>query len=204
MSESADTQAASQSGWKPSMQTRPNPSKDTSSGGKSLIGPTVVIRGEVSAEEDLVVMGRIEGFIDHNRSVTVHAQGSVAAEIFAEEVLIEGRVDGNVYGTRRVQIAPAGTLNGNVFAPRVGVLEGASFKGSIDMDADTDAIERRFREKTGSKPAHGSKSASMKDKPNAVTSDDKAADAKGESDAAQAIEKGQSDHAAGDRSGSGS
>jgi cytoskeletal protein CcmA (bactofilin family) len=152
----------------------------------SLIGPTVVIKGEVTAEENLMVMGRIEGFIDHSKTVTIHAKGTVAAEVKAEEVLVEGTVDGNVYGLRRVEIADTGKVNGNVYAPRVGVLEGASFKGAIDMEPDSSAIERRFREKTGT------------ESPKAAASDDKAdaksaKTAKGETNAGEAEEKGNSD-----------
>ncbi len=158
MSEITDQQTErEQPGWRPGLNT-------TSASGQSMIGPTVVIRGEVVAEEDLLVKGRVEGFIDHSATVTVHAEGTVAAEIKAQEVLVEGTVDGNVYGTRRVQIAESGRVNGNVYAPRVSVLEGASFKGAIDMDPDVDAIERRFREQTGTemKPKAEKKSADAK------------------------------------------
>ena len=146
MSESQDlhSSGSSASSWKPGMTT----GTDTGTR-QSLIGPTVVIKGEVTAEENLLVMGRIEGFIDHSQTITIHADGCVAAEVKAQEVLLEGTVEGNVYGTKRVQIAESGKVNGNIYAPRVGVLEGATFKGAIDMESDVDAIDRRFREKTG-------------------------------------------------------
>jgi cytoskeletal protein CcmA (bactofilin family) len=174
-----------QHGWRSDRDSN-SPSTAT---GPSLIGPTVVIRGEVVAEEDLLVRGRIEGFIDHSATVTVHAEGTVAAEVKAQEVLVEGTVDGNVYGTRRVKIAESGKVNGNVYAPRVGVLEGASFKGAIDMDSDVEAIERRFREQTGAetKPKAEKKSAK------AAGEADKE---KEKTDAAQADEEGSFDEPA--------
>ena len=118
---------------------------------------------------------KLEGFIDHSATVTVHAEGTVAAEVKAQEVLVEGTVDGNVYGTRRVQIAETGNVNGNVYAPRVGVLEGASFKGAIDMDSDVDAIERRFREQTGTemKKTASKQASKQKDEVNAAQDDEK-------------------------------
>ena len=147
MKESQDTQSSSSStsNWSPAMGAAPGTAQH------SLIGPTVIIRGELSAEEDLLIMGRVEGFIDHNQTVTIHAKGTVEAEVKAKEVLVEGSVKGNVYGTQRVEIAETGQVTGNVYAPKVGVLEGANFKGSIDMDPDASAIERRFREKSGMK-----------------------------------------------------
>jgi len=150
MSDTTDVQTDSgQRGWQPGLSSGSTSAPTSTASGQSVIGPTVVIRGEVVAEENLLIKGRVEGFIDHSAIVTVHADGTVAAEVKAQEVLVEGTVDGNVYGTKRVQIAESGTVNGNVYSPRVGVLEGASFKGAIDMDADVEAIERRFREQTG-------------------------------------------------------
>jgi cytoskeletal protein CcmA (bactofilin family) len=180
MSEQSDVRTgSSQSSWQPGRDSKTNsPSSSASSAtGQSLIGPTVVIRGEVTAEEDLLVRGRVEGFIDHSATVTVHAEGTVAAEVKAQEVLVEGTVDGNVYGTRRVQIAESGNVNGNVYAPRVGVLEGASFKGAIDMNSDVDAIERRFREQTGTEMKADKKPSTSKpstSKPSTSTQKDEA------------------------------
>ena len=37
---------------------------------------------------------------------------------------------------------------GNVYAPRVGLTEGAKFKGMIDMDSDAAAIESQFAEQS--------------------------------------------------------
>ena len=184
MSESSELHHGNPSGWKPGLGAGASPASS-----HSLIGPTVVIKGEVLAEEDLLVMGRIEGHIDHSSTVTVHADGVIAAEVKAQEVLVEGRVDGNVYGTRRVQIAETGTVNGNVYAPRVGVLEGASFKGAIDMESDVSVIERRFHEKTGTEArAQKSKEAG---KP--ADKELKGQVAEGEKDAAQAEKEGTDD-----------
>jgi cytoskeletal protein CcmA (bactofilin family) len=161
----------------------------------SLIGPTVVIKGELSAEEDLIIMGRVEGFIDHSQTVTIHAKGSVAAEVKAREVLVEGSVKGNVYGTQRVEIAETGKVVGNVYAPKVGVLEGANFKGSIDMDPDAAAIERRFREKSGMKGDSDAGKSEKSSKTDSTTSKVATASADkitGEDNAEQNSEKGNS------------
>ena len=204
MSESLQSQTAGQR--QPSWPE----SKSAETRDYSLIGPTVVIKGEVTAEEDLMIKGRVEGFIDHSQTVSVHAQGTVAAEIMAREVLVEGTVDGNVYGTERVQIAETGSVSGNVYAPRVGVTEGASFKGAIDMDSGAGAIERRFREKSGMdggakapavQAAKPKKSADVKAAPGVpATAGPDSKDTKGEAHASQAEEKGSSDDAAGSKS----
>ena len=197
MSEPTEIQAAAdQPHWRPGQH-----SATPSASGQSLIGPTVVIRGAVTAAEDLLVKGRIEGFIDHSQSITIHAEGTIAAEVKAQEVLVEGTVDGNLYGTRRVQIAQTGKVTGNVYAPRVGVVEGASFKGAIDMEADVEAIERRFHEQTGTEPTGTEPTGTEMKKPPAKATGPKQKAAgevatgkeMGESNAAQVAGKGSSD-----------
>lgn len=112
----------------------------------SVIGPTLVVRGEVTAKEDLLIRGRVEGRIDHNQTLTVHAEGTVEAVVKAKEIHIEGTVKGDLFGTERVKVCETGKVIGNVCAPRVGVMEGAAFKGMVDMDSDAAAIERRYAE----------------------------------------------------------
>lgn len=116
---------------------------------RSVIGPTLVVRGEVTAEEDLLVRGRIEGTIDHNQTLNVHREGTVEAVVRAKEIHVEGTVKGDLFGTQRVNVCETGKVVGNVVAPRVGVSEGAHFKGMVDMVSDTAAIERRYQEQTG-------------------------------------------------------
>ena len=130
---------------------------------ESVIGPTLVIKGEVSAEEDLLIMGRVEGKIDHNQCLTIHAEGSVKATVKAKEIQIDGEVEGDIYGTERVKICETGRVVGNVYAPRVGLTEGAKFKGMIDMDSDAAAIESRFAEQTSN--SRKAQPAAQLDKP---------------------------------------
>lgn len=115
---------------------------------KSVIGPTLVIRGEVTAEEDLLIMGRVEGKIDHNQTLKVHTDGCVKAVVKAKNIQVDGEVEGDMYGTERVNICETGQVVGNVYAPRVGLTEGATFRGMVDMDSDAAAVESRFAAQT--------------------------------------------------------
>jgi len=115
---------------------------------ETVIGPTLVIRGEVTAEEDLLIMGRVEGRIDHNQTLKIHADGLVKAVVKAKNIEVDGAVEGDVYGTERVNICETGQVVGNVYAPRVGLMEGATFKGMVDMDSDAAAVESRFAAQT--------------------------------------------------------
>ena len=110
---------------------------------ESVIGPSLVIKGEVAAEQGLLlIMGRVEGQIDLNESLTVHADGSVKATIKVKEIQIDGTADGDIYGSNSVSISDTAKVKGNIFTPRISIAEGAHFNGSIDMDAPSEVPKK--------------------------------------------------------------
>ena len=100
-----------------------------------MIGPSIVIKGTVSGDEDLVVQGKVEGSIElSTHKVSVGQSGKVTADINAKVVEIDGEVAGDITGNEKVVISKSGNVRGNIVAPRVTLEDGAIFKGSIDMD----------------------------------------------------------------------
>ena len=103
----------------------------------SVIGQTLKFKGDLIAEEDLLIQGSVKGTIDHRaKNLTIGAHGNVTANIVAENVIVQGKVQGEIRATESVVVEPSARVVGDIFAPRVGLKEGAKFKGSIDMDAD--------------------------------------------------------------------
>ncbi|HUF24077.1 MAG TPA: polymer-forming cytoskeletal protein [Vicinamibacterales bacterium] len=107
------------------------------------IGASVVIKGEVSAREDLTIGGRIEGkveVLDH--VVRVGREAQVHAAISARAVLVEGTVKGNITATERIELLEHGNVEGDIAAPKVAMAEGAQFRGKIDMAKRADGIRK--------------------------------------------------------------
>lgn len=102
----------------------------------SVIGAGLVIKGEISGDEDIKILGTVEGTINFDQKLYVGQTGVVRADIRAQSVRIAGEVHGNVVATNKVELAPSGRMYGDIKAPRVAVGEGATFKGRIDMSAD--------------------------------------------------------------------
>ncbi len=113
----------------------PSPEKDRArdEARVTYLGPLVKIHGELNAEEDLTVDGRVEGRITAARTLHVGPKASVEAEIAAQVVVIAGRVTGDVGASERVELLASGHLEGNIRAPRIVIAEGATFKGSVEM-----------------------------------------------------------------------
>ena len=102
---------------------------------RSVIGQTIIINGELESEEEILIEGRIEGFVKSKGLVIIGKNGIVDAEIEAEEIIVIGKVNGNVNGIKKVEIKPDGEVNGNIVSQRVVLAEGAIFKGNIDMSS---------------------------------------------------------------------
>ena len=100
----------------------------------SVLGPTLYFKGDLSAEEDLLIQGRVEGSITHTQRLTVGPQGTVKANIRAQLIIVEGTVDGDLQADKSVVVKETAKVIGNIFAPTVSILEGASFSGRVDMD----------------------------------------------------------------------
>ena len=102
-----------------------------------MIGSTVVIDGNITSAEDLIIEGKVSGTITATgHEVTVGQSGQLKANINAKIVRIEGKIEGDISGGEKVIISKTGNVLGNIDAPRVTLEDGAKFKGSIEMDPD--------------------------------------------------------------------
>jgi cytoskeletal protein CcmA (bactofilin family) len=98
------------------------------------IGKSVVIKGELNGSEDLTIEGHVEGTIDLRENVlTIGPNGNIKAQIFAKSVIVLGAVTGNVTASEKVDIRDGGSVEGDLVSPRVGISEGAHFRGTVDM-----------------------------------------------------------------------
>lgn len=109
----------------------------------SVLGPTLRFKGELSASEDLILQGSVEGSITHTQSLTVGTDGSMKGDIRARVIIIDGKVDGDLYATESVNIRATAKVRGNVFAPKVGISEGAFFQGQVEMQPSGAAVQER-------------------------------------------------------------
>ena len=122
------------------------PQQTDRSSGRSLgqdvvnIGKSVVIKGELSGSENLTIEGRVEGKIELSQHVlTIGPNGTVDAEVFAKSVVVMGEVTGNITAAEKINIRENGSLDGDIAAPCVAIVEGAHFRGSIDMQCSGSA-----------------------------------------------------------------
>jgi cytoskeletal protein CcmA (bactofilin family) len=106
----------------------------------TIIGEYTSVQGNLEGDEDLIVLGRVDGAIQLNKTLIVEPTGVVKADVSVQSAVINGVVVGNVEATKSVHIAAEGRMVGDIVAPRVVIAEGAMFRGRIDM-GDTEPSE---------------------------------------------------------------
>ena len=115
-------------------------------GAQAMIGESIVMKGELSGEEDLVIHGRIEGTINlKSNSVTIGKGGRVKADVNAKAITVEGEIQGDLVAQESIVVKQSGHVQGNLVAPRVILEDGARFKGSIDMEQSSVAASGKPR-----------------------------------------------------------
>ena len=101
----------------------------------TIIGPGIVVDGEITGDDPLVVEGQVKGRVAVAQSLTVAEGATVEANLEGSTVTIAGDFTGNVVAGERVEVKSGGKVLGDVRAPRVAIADGATFKGNVDMDA---------------------------------------------------------------------
>lgn len=100
----------------------------------SFVGKSIVIEGDISATEGMVVAGTIRGKLTTRADVQLDESAQVTAAVSAANVTICGQLEGNVVAAGRLELSGEGRLVGDVRAARILFAEGAVFKGKVDMD----------------------------------------------------------------------
>src|SRR5258708_37495586 len=85
--------------------------------GSTVIGKSVVIRGELSGSEDLYIDGDVEGTVTLPESrLTIGPNARVRADIHVRDVIIFCHLTGNVQATGRVDLRQSALVNGDILA----------------------------------------------------------------------------------------
>jgi cytoskeletal protein CcmA (bactofilin family) len=98
------------------------------------LGKSVMIKGEVSASEDLTLFGQMDGRVtltDH--TLTIGPDADIRAEISASVVVVMGSVSGNVSASQRVEIRATGSVEGDVASGDLVIHEGGRLQGTVAM-----------------------------------------------------------------------
>lgn len=128
----------------PRVPTSASPTGTTAHG--SWLTPTMKVKGQISGNEDLLVDGKVEGPISvGEHRLTVGHNGQISGGLAAREIIICGKVDGNhKVVSESVEIKKDALMVGDVITRRIVIEDGASFKGSIEIEGSSKQLDSKL------------------------------------------------------------
>jgi cytoskeletal protein CcmA (bactofilin family) len=101
------------------------------------IGKSIIVRGDLTAKEDIVVSGRVEGTIHcEGQLVMIMAGAEVEADTVAREIRVAGHVEGALSAKERVTLEGTAEVEGELSAAAVVMTEGAAFSGTVETTGE--------------------------------------------------------------------
>jgi cytoskeletal protein CcmA (bactofilin family) len=111
----------------------------------SVIGPGVVIEGQIDGCGDMRICGRIKGDIRVQGNLVIDAGARIFGAIEAEDITLGGEVEGNVVAAGQVELLDTGRLIGDLKAKFLSAALGSRLRGKVEFGLA----------ETESKPAEG-------------------------------------------------
>jgi len=103
----------------------------------TIIGPTMLIQGEMHTRESIRVYGRLEGALNATGCrVVIEQDATVAASLRAADVVVRGRLEGDTVASGSITVCRDGRLIGEARTARLVVEDGAFVKGKNETGAE--------------------------------------------------------------------
>ena len=96
------------------------------------IGPSIRIKGEVTACEPLTIAGHVDGTVAvEGHPLTIVAGGQVTADLVAHTIVVGGTVNGRLSAGTRIVVRETANIEGDLSAPSVSLAAGATVHGHV-------------------------------------------------------------------------
>jgi cytoskeletal protein CcmA (bactofilin family) len=125
----------------------------------AVLGKSVVVKGQILSQEDLVIEGEVEGTIDMvEHRLTIAANGNVRANVKARDLEIMGSMQGQVEAVNKVYIRKGANFVGDIHSAGIVIEDGGYIKGEIDLsrhaadNQNSNGVAKTFPEDSSSDP----------------------------------------------------
>jgi|SRR6185312_657696 len=116
---------------------------------QSMIGKSLVIKGEITGSESVQIDGTVEGSIMlPDDRVTVGPSGRVSADVMAQDIVVMGELIGDCEAGDHLYVRNGGSICGNIVAARISVEDGAYLTGTIDIRRESKPAPKAEEQET--------------------------------------------------------
>ncbi len=126
----------------------PSTSSSSSSGKTSIIGPGMLIKGDLTTENDIRIDGKVVGNINSTSKVVVGESGSVEGNIEAVHADITGKITGNLTIKELLTLRQHANINGEVLTTKMSMEPSVVFNGKCSMNATISSSVVSMRKET--------------------------------------------------------
>lgn len=132
--EAARVQPAFAANDQSSVRPFPAASRSNERAALSVIGPDLIITGNLISKGEVQVDGTVQGDI-HGSHIVVGPNANISGGIVAEEIVIRGHVSGSVRG-KRVMLQASSQVDGDIYHNALSIEQGAMFEGKSRRTTD--------------------------------------------------------------------
>ena len=101
---------------------------------KTSVSNLIFIVGNIKAEEDLIINGKLNGNIEiKNHSFFLGPSGRLQGKIHGMNVRIRGQMKGEIKATGKVEITQDANFSGKIKCKSISVEKGAHFDADVDL-----------------------------------------------------------------------
>jgi cytoskeletal protein CcmA (bactofilin family) len=99
----------------------------------SYFGKNLMIKGRISGNGNVIILGGLDGEFDLRGRVKVAQSAKIKGEVKADVISVNGSVQGSLNAKERIHLDQTARIEGQINTPRLSISEGASFDGEIRM-----------------------------------------------------------------------
>ena len=120
----------------------PKSQKKDTTADTTYFGKNLQIKGNVTGEGSLIIVGSFEGEFELKGRLQVAQGARIKGDIKATDVYVNGEIDGTITASEKVHLDNTARIKGGIATPRLSVLEGARFDGQLQMGTQATRISQ--------------------------------------------------------------
>jgi cytoskeletal protein CcmA (bactofilin family) len=103
---------------------------------ENVLGQSLTIRGDLTAEGGFRIDGTVEGNVESKAAIVVGESGTVRGDLRGSDIVVAGTIEGNVTCAGHLEILAKGRIEGEIDAKSVRIETGGVFRGVSHMGDD--------------------------------------------------------------------
>ena len=121
----------------PDLPGSPMRSADSPIGGASgkrlIVGQDIVLNGQITACDQLVVEGRVEAALENSQTLEISETGFFKGSAVIEEAVISGQFEGSLTVRGQLTVKSRGRIQGDVRYGKLSVESGGQIIGTLEV-----------------------------------------------------------------------